>query len=117
MNIVKDFNIGQPVFIYKNLTRKCWSIKQKGLVVAYTNSIIIKDVTCIVNEKGRLRVLKEKQKNVHAYLKGVICNNIDLIFENIITYNPYYNDTFITNDIPVHKLKYAQLSDKVRGIL
>lgn len=117
MKILRPFDINKPVFIYKNLTRKCWSVKQKGLVVAHTNNIIIKDVICVVNEAGRLRVLKEKQKNVHAYLKGVICDNIDLIFENIITYNPYYNDTFITNDIPVHKLKYAQLSDKVRGIL
>lgn len=117
MNIVKDFNIDQPVFIYKNLTRKCWSIKQKGLVVAYTNNIIIKDVTCIVNEKGRLRVLKENQKNVHAYLKGVICNNIDLIFKDIITYNPYHNLSFMINTLPVYKLKYALFTDNVKGIL
>lgn len=118
MNQIKPFDITNPVLIYKNLTKKCWSIKQKGLVVAYTNNIILKDAICIVNKKGNEKVRQEKQKNVHAYIKGIIYTPLDeLYFKDIITYNPYIHESFVRNNEPVYKLKYAQFTDKLRGII
>lgn len=119
MNQIKPFDITKPVLIYRNLTKRCWSIKQNGLVVAYTNNIILKDAICVVNQKGNQKVRQEKQKNVHAYIKGIIYTTLDeLVFNEIITYNPYIHDTFINNNNqPVYKIKYAQFTDKLRGIL
>ena len=118
MKLLRQFDVTKPVLVYRNLTKKCWSIKQKGLVVAHTNNIILKDAICIVNQKGNLRVRQEKQKNVHAYIKGIIYNPIEeLTFNDIITYNPYINDTFVINNEPVYAIKYAQFTDKLRGIL
>lgn len=89
-------------YIYRNLTKKCFSIKHRGKVVGYADSILIKNPVFKVNEKGRQRVIKEKQKNVHAY---VTCFESDMKvledtplntqeFSKEITYNPYYLDAF-----------------------
>ncbi len=86
------------VYVYWNLHRHCWSVKRKGIVVAHHESLLLKDVTFKVSEPGRLRVIKEKRKNVHAYANG----NIVLInkakpfgFNCKITYNPYFYDSFV----------------------
>lgn len=60
--------------IYKNLTNGKWSIKDhsSGLVVGHADGVILKDCKFIVNESGRQRVLRERQKNVHAYILGSV---------------------------------------------
>jgi len=60
----------------------------------------MKDVTFVVNEKGRERVRKEKQKNVHAYVKGTVVDARDTdhlpYFWDDVTYNPYKWDHFVS---------------------
>jgi len=58
----------QPkIYVYRNLNRKIWSVKYRGLVIAHTPTAFMWDVEFKVNEAGRQRVLKEGVKNVHAY--------------------------------------------------
>lgn len=72
------------VFVYRNLNKGCWSIKSwdrrylYGRVVAHAQSAIIKDVTFVVHERGRARVLATRQKNVHAGVVGEIVGALDL---------------------------------------
>lgn len=70
-------NYDNPVYIYRNLNSKAlsYSIRQKGLVVAHTDAVAIRDAEFIVSEKGKARVQKEKKKNVHAFIKGLIAQN------------------------------------------
>lgn len=103
--------------IYRNLGRAdsgIWSIKnpKTGLVVAHADAIIMRNATPKVSKIGRQRVLKEKQKNVHAFICGEIA-----FAENLrpfkgrtikttgfiglnnkkevgVTYNPYKKDHF-----------------------
>jgi hypothetical protein len=95
-------NPEKPCRIYRNLHTGLWSVKQ-GVVRFHTNCIFLKAARFIVSEKGRQRVLREKQKNVHAYVEGYICSrphhfSIDGCYE--VTYNPYKFQHFVTGDRP-----------------
>jgi hypothetical protein len=51
--------------------------------------------------KGREKVLKEKRKNVHAYVKGYLqdAENVNTDkFPTEVTYNPYKYETFVDKD-------------------
>lgn len=60
--------------VYKNLTKDKYLIKcaKTKLVVGYADHIEMKDCEFIVSEAGRQRVIREKQKNVYAYVSGYI---------------------------------------------
>lgn len=67
------------VRVYYNLNRDVWSIKAmegefKGKVIGYAGSVHLKDAKTIVSAAGRQRVLREKRKNVHAYIEGTLVN-------------------------------------------
>lgn len=101
LEIVKDRKLeqSQEVTIYRNLNRKCFSIKDKktGLVVAHADKFRIENVRCKVSEAGRQRVLRKKQKNVHAVLLGIyigICE-MDTSQMDEVYYDPYTLDSFI----------------------
>ena len=66
------------VSVYRNLHNGLISIKSasSGLVLGHAKSVDISGANFVVNEAGRQRVLKEKQKNVHAYVKGLLLNTI-----------------------------------------
>ena len=94
------------VRIYRNLTEGNWSIQiktDKGWRVrGHATSVELLDAECHVSDAGRARVLRDKCKNVHAYIEG----NID--FRNVdgwpygdsdrISYDPYKAGTFTTSD-------------------
>ena len=101
LEIVKDRKLeqSQVVTIYRNLNRKCFSIKDKktGLVVAHADKFRIENVRCKVSEAGRQRVLKRKQKNVHAMLNGLYIGNceMDTLQMDEVYYDPYTLDSFV----------------------
>ena len=91
------------VHVYKNLNREkqglkdCWSVKTKvdgkWKVIAYVESITLK-VSCFkVRQGGRERVLKERQKNVHAWIEGTV-EPLNTALDRHITYIPYKGATF-----------------------
>jgi len=110
------------VFVYYNLTKKCWSIKalegrSKGRVVAHADAVDLWDCKFKVSEAGRQRVLRTKQKNVHAGVEGTLVwmdgrnTKAGMINDRFmpewyawrlavpntdyrITYNPYVSPTF-----------------------
>lgn len=87
---------GKRVRVYRNLHKDCFSVKcmKTGLVIAHVKEITLKDATFPVSKAGRARVLKEKRKNVHAFVQGIVDNNA-LVFGNTrICYNPYKKGYF-----------------------
>lgn len=72
--------VGQEVRVYRNLHRstdeaQCWSIqakiKGKGWrVVRHSTVVVLEGATFRVNEAGRQRVIRERKKNVHAFVYG-----------------------------------------------
>lgn len=63
---------------------------------------IFQDCTLRVYESGRQKVIREKKKNVHAYVESaaykIIFGNIDTINLREIYYNPYNFDSFVYKD-------------------
>ena len=109
------------VAIYRNLHKNCLSVQSRervdyGKVIAYCKSIFVKRPKFIVREKGRLKVLEEGRKNVHAFIVGE-CPSLKLwswlkdikMGGNSTTkvfYNPYKYSTFVDKDgNPVHKAR------------
>ena len=87
----REINMDAPVAIYKNLHNGLFSVKQGGLVVAHVASVTLTSVTLKVSEAGRQRVLRDKQKNVHAFVVGMI-KDINKPCDQVgarLSYNPY----------------------------
>lgn len=118
------------VKVYFNLHNFKWSIKcaKTGLVVGHASGVILKDVTQAVSQAGRERVLREKKKNVHAYLVGELIHVSEFtsfrdrnysiestlgvdgcpFFIHEITYNPYKYDCFVMKQNDTMKVEHAK---------
>lgn len=91
------------VFVYKNLHKGCFSVKameglMKGRVVAHVDSIRLTDCQLKVSQAGRARVLRTRQKNVHAGVRGQWNPEESAAIADKMTkvrYNPYEVSTFI----------------------
>jgi len=78
----RSIDTNKRVSIYRNLNggeERKYSIKQNGLVVGYTNQIMLHDCKCHVRESGREKVLKNRHKNVHAHITGFV--NLGAVWE------------------------------------
>ena len=92
------------VRIYYNFHKKLFSVQEKvngsWKVVEYTKEIFLRNATFKVSEAGRQRVLKEKRKNVHAFVEGEYSGKTDVTSSRIrfVRYNPYIAGHFIDQD-------------------
>lgn len=114
----RPWDLGIPndhkVYVYKNLHKDKWSVRnhqvgEKRLVLGHTETLLLSTCTFHVSEKGRQRVLRDKRKNVHAGIVGLIQNNVwgwDTSYElaTEITYDPYRHTNFVIKGThePVH---------------
>ena len=81
--------------IYRNLHRKDWSIRNKGIVTQHTKTAAISPAKFVVQPAGRKKVLKEQRKNVHAFIKGQLTTiPADWQTWKQAKYNPYLFDYF-----------------------
>ena len=87
--------IGKRVRVYRNLHKDCFSVKcmKTGKVIAHVKDITLSFVTFPVSQAGRNRVLKERRKNVHAFVQGIV-DTFTVLSEKRICYNPYKKDHF-----------------------
>lgn len=97
--------VGDMVESYRNLNKpEFFSCKQvagenKGKVSCYAKVIVLGDATFKVSEASRQRILREKSRNVHAFVRGEFLDCFDGVFipdESFIctTYNPYFGEWF-----------------------
>lgn len=100
---------------YRNLNNGCISLTcwekghpYKGKVIAHVRSAYLNDCSFIISETGRQRVVKNKVKDVHAWVEAelVVCDLIQARYplddgeiavglpdhphELHVTYNPYH---------------------------
>tara|TARA_B100001964_G_scaffold98085_1_gene109663 strand:+ start:69 stop:488 length:420 start_codon:yes stop_codon:yes gene_type:complete len=99
----REFNPKGRVQVYYNLHKKCLSIRYKGKVIEHAREVTLTDAKFHVSEKGRQRVLKEKRKNVHAYVSGKLKETFWFTqapkyvwtAKQRVTYNPYKHKSFV----------------------
>jgi len=97
-------------YIYRNLrTKDAFSVRYQGKVVARHTLALARNVRFSVSETGRQRVLRERQKNVHAY---VVADEVIPYDEPVgtrllrrITYNPYTGPSFMVDGEPITQAK------------
>ena len=103
------------VYVYFNLHKRCFSVRKNGKVIRHCDSLIIKDATFKVSEAGRQRVLREKRKNVHAFVVGSLStvdrlNSVEHRLTSIY-YNPYGYNSFVRSEdkSSIYSAKYVKL--------
>ena len=110
------------VEVYWNLRKNCYSVRDcsTGRVVEHTNSLWIRNPVFVVRQAGREKVLRDKQKNVHAFVRGELGEGTlkNVTFsgfpdedKRIATYNPYKSCTFVDKKTGkvLYNAKYAML--------
>ena len=99
---------GEKLRVYRNLHTLNYSCQGKDLgdkgwrVKAHRNRLLLHDATFKVSEAGRERVLREKKKNVHAFIVGEYRGNPMAAIDDLcaftsikpISYNPYAGGFF-----------------------
>lgn len=107
------------VEVYRNLRKKCYSIRSTltGRVVGHSNNIGVVNAKFVVRPAGREKVRREKRKNVHAFIKGQQCYAPRTMGPadtwKKVSYNPYKNDSFVIVETgePIHEAKLVILND------
>ena len=96
---IMDYN--KRVYVYWNIRRKLWSVRQAGKVVDHLTGLSLNSCKFLVGKKGQERVRREKTKNVHAGVSGYLDEHrrwhVDEVYNVglVVTYNPYKHDTFV----------------------
>jgi hypothetical protein len=104
---------------YRNLNKPgvVYSIRSKatGHVIGYEPVVTLSDASLRVQQGGRERVLREKRKNVHAFVEGCWDEEMSGPKPEIkIRYNPYLFDSFVRADTlePVHEADAVTLNEE-----
>lgn len=108
-HIRRPYKTSRKVTVYKNLYSGMWSVRQDGIVVVHATHVFLRDVEFRVQQAGRLRVIKTRCKNVHAFVSGYLCNAAEIrqgtahlsdeeLHHTDAYYNPYTCETFVDKD-------------------
>ena len=114
----KPFDPTKRVFVYKNLHKNAFSVRQAGIVVFHCQSIFLRECRYLVQPAGRERVLSEGRKNVHAGVSGFLCSRRMLKRRQIeiglrpdqyfgyeeVSYDPHMYDGFFYYDGDHHQI-------------
>jgi hypothetical protein len=99
-------------YVYWNLHKDLYSVRYKGKVIQHLDHIILENVEFKVSDKGRQRVLKEKRKNVHAFVvaEKILEKSKLPEFGFKVKYDPYKYSSFVdSEENPVYYSKFAVL--------
>lgn len=123
----KNRHASMKVFVYYNLHKNCLSIKalegaKKGRLLGYASQVEMRDVVFKVSQAGRLRVLAEFQKNVHAGVTGELLEwrlvgaplPLDVPAGLLVSYNPYRFAHFYCKACltPIHSASRCVIQDR-----
>jgi hypothetical protein len=107
---------GAQHYVYRNLHRQCWSVRLRGKVIAHESEVWVWHAQFKVSEPGRQRVLRERRKNVHAFVCGraavppLPVSLLDMGDPLRVKYSPYKSVSFYTpDDFPRRQVQRAKL--------
>jgi hypothetical protein len=86
-----------------------------GLVCGYATSVLLQDASFHVSESGRLQVIEQKRKKVHAWVKGIFlgCDFQPQGMELEVNYDPYIYKGFTDpHGNIITYAKFAYLANK-----
>lgn len=103
------------VKVYRNLHRKCWSIKRGDEPVRWEKSLSLFGCSFKVWLGGRERVLRERAKRVHAFAVGKTEPDGSPSGTVPVTYNPYKAPYFFRKDTGEKVVSAKRLDFKETG--
>jgi hypothetical protein len=108
LEVLAHIDGSKPVRVYRNLHKKCISVKQGTLVRCHAENVVLKDCKFIVSEAGQKRVRDQGKKNVHAFIEGhvVDARRTDELLDfgwDTVYYNPYSTDHWVISTLPYDK--------------
>jgi hypothetical protein len=107
------------VSCYRNLRRRVWSIAEirgrngVGRVIAHQRRVILADVSFVVKEPARQRVIRNRRREVHGWAMGDLAETVPAGRQVPITYNPSRAPTFTTRDeqTPIHASPFVRFTE------
>ncbi len=105
------------VEVYYNLHKKCLSIRHKGKVIKYKKDVCLTSAVFRVQPAGRARVIREKRKNVHAFVCGWMYGAPGIPYDfqsRKVIYDPYKYKTFVYcgDKKPIYNANYVRIKGK-----
>ena len=109
---------------YWNLHKGCVSVQAmvdgpngpRWLVVDHVDELRLVNVEFKVYESGRQQVLDTGSKTVHAYVLGMLAENVEVIPSATVPviYNPYRFDSFVraADHSPISSARLAVISNR-----
>ena len=92
---------GDKVEVYRNLHNNTFSVRRDGIVVKHIDNfdtLVLTNARFAVQPAGRAKVIREKTKNVHAFIRGFVDKDgwkEDLPLKTYeVYYNPYKSASF-----------------------
>ena len=103
---IENNYINKKVMVHYNLNKHTFSITYKNKLITHADHIKLNDVEFRVRPGGRDKVLKDKRKNVHAFVIGTLleyckypCESLpNETNNNIVTYDPYKYSSYVMKD-------------------
>jgi len=71
------------LYVYWNLHKKTWSVRQGGKIVGHSDLIFLKDCRFLVAKAGQARVRREKKKERPRWRIGLPCDECGIPTERI----------------------------------
>lgn len=115
IGIIKQFqeiNYKKSVNVYRNLKYRdkvVYSVKQGNKVVAHMSSLKLEGkIRFSVSTKGVERIRLKKQKEVVAYIQGLLSNDhIAHPTDFKVSFNPYHHMDFMVEQVSVNTMAQA----------
>lgn len=111
----------QPVRVFKNPKRGCYSIMQNGRVRASAKQIRLRDAEFLVKESGRQRMLRDNRRTIHAWVVGELVeflhpedgSSLQRLTGRSATYNPHRYTSFVDRDTetPLNRAALVQFDE------
>lgn len=105
---------GMPVEVYYNLHKGCLSVRrrERGARVEHAHAVVLQNAVFAVQPAGVRRARASGQKNVHAFVRGVlvyvspttadaaadadaVCGSVMRAEGAAVTYDPFSHDSFV----------------------
>lgn len=90
-------------YVYFNLHKHVWSCMVRGIVQRHSEHVFVSAAEFVVRAAGHRKVLEQKRKNVHAFVRGRETSEDALLGRRLsnavqISYNPFKGAHFYRKD-------------------
>lgn len=108
------------VRVHYHLRKKVWSIidPKTRLVIRHADTVTLADARFRVSEAGRQRCLRDKTRNVHAWVEGELLatgNRLTATAEKTARYNPFIAGHFFSDNRTENVVEFCPLVHLEKG--